>query len=76
MKEVVKNISQIQFEYFDDYIPAEVKSIWLQGLQSDEYYLKLCGSGGGGYLILWSEFNMENIKQRILKFPISEVSYL
>jgi mevalonate kinase len=35
-------------------IIPEFKSIWKQGIDSDAYYLKLCGAGGGGYLLGFS----------------------
>jgi mevalonate kinase len=25
--------------------------VWKNGLQTNDYYLKLCGSGGGGYIL-------------------------
>ena len=32
-------------------IPQSVVKIWQEGLDSDIYSLKLCGSGGGGYIL-------------------------
>ena len=32
-------------------IPQSVVNIWREGLDSNIYSLKLCGSGGGGYIL-------------------------
>jgi mevalonate kinase len=32
-------------------IPKEFRAIWKQGIETNDYYLKLCGSGGGGYIL-------------------------
>ena len=53
-------LSEFQFEYFSEMIPEKVRDIWGKGLQTGQYYFKLCGAGGGGYFIVYSndkEFN-------------------
>jgi mevalonate kinase len=32
-------------------IPQGFHELWKQGLDSEDYYLKLCGSGGGGFVM-------------------------
>ena len=32
-------------------IPDVFKKLWKQGIDTNSYYLKLCGSGGGGYIL-------------------------
>jgi mevalonate kinase len=32
-------------------IPATFHHLWQQGIDTNAYYLKLCGSGGGGYIL-------------------------
>ena len=32
-------------------IPDKFKPIWQEGIKSNDYNMKLCGSGGGGYLL-------------------------
>jgi len=32
-------------------IPKGFHDLWKQGLESEEYFLKLCGSGGGGFVM-------------------------
>lgn len=44
-------LSQFQFEHFNPMIPKLFVDLWEQGLQSKSYSLKLCGAGGGGFLM-------------------------
>lgn len=46
-----RTISQIQFEHFMEMIPEKIHPLWQKGLETGDFFLKLCGSGGGGYLI-------------------------
>ncbi len=49
--ENLNKLSQLQYTYFSDMIPYNYKQVWMDGLDSNDYNLKLCGSGGGGYLL-------------------------
>lgn len=49
--EKLKELSVYQFNHFNLMIPHDYKSLWKQGLESDDFYIKLCGSGGGGFLL-------------------------
>ncbi len=51
---VVRKISELQLEAFSEMIPEAYLHLWEKGLQTDEYYLKLCGAGGGGMILGWS----------------------
>lgn len=46
-----KQLSKIALNHFKPMIPEKFHQIWQQGIDSNEYYLKLCGSGGGGYIL-------------------------
>jgi mevalonate kinase len=48
-------ISKFQWDFFQEMIPSSVHEIWTRGLDSGDYILKLCGAGGGGYLLGYSE---------------------
>ncbi|MBF0361739.1 MAG: mevalonate kinase [Oligoflexia bacterium] len=45
------NISKFQFENFSPMILPEYQQLWKSGLDSGEFNLKLCGSGGGGLIL-------------------------
>ncbi|HRO07611.1 MAG TPA: hypothetical protein PK047_02010 [Saprospiraceae bacterium] len=47
-------LSRLQYDIFTDMIPDGFKNIWLKGLESGNYFLKLCGAGGGGMILGWS----------------------
>jgi mevalonate kinase len=47
----LQSISQFQIQYFKPFILPEYLNLWEQGLASEKFFLKLCGSGGGGYLL-------------------------
>lgn len=47
--EASKTLSSFVFGQMQWAIPQSLKPIWEEGLQSDKFCLKLCGSGGGGF---------------------------
>lgn len=47
----LKELSHIVFDNFKPMIPAQFHKLWERGIQTNDYYLKLCGSGGGGYIL-------------------------
>jgi mevalonate kinase len=47
----LKKLSHLVFENFTPMIPNSVKELWQQGFETNAYYLKLCGSGGGGFVL-------------------------
>ncbi|TVR74378.1 MAG: mevalonate kinase [Marinilabiliales bacterium] len=44
-------LSRFQLENMHEMIPDEFTGVWERGLVSGDYLLKLCGSGGGGFLL-------------------------
>lgn len=59
--EIVKEISSIQLECMDYMIVQQMMDLWKAGLASDEYYLKVCGAGGGGYYLAFSQKELDHI---------------
>ncbi len=49
--ENVKAISSLFLDNFKPMIPNKFEEIWRKGLETNGYYLKLCGSGGGGFVL-------------------------
>lgn len=47
----LKQLSHVVLDHFKPMIPKEFHNLWKQGIESNDYYLKLCGSGGGGYIL-------------------------
>ena len=52
-----KKLSAFQFEHYADMIPENVKSVWKEGLNSGDYFFKLCGAGGGGFFLVYTSNN-------------------
>lgn len=46
-----KALSMFQYEHLSPMIPKLYRDLWLEGIKTDQYYLKLCGAGGGGFLM-------------------------
>jgi mevalonate kinase len=47
----LKQLSNLLLENFTPMIPARFHEMWKKGIDSNAYYLKLCGSGGGGFIL-------------------------
>ena len=47
----VKQLSKVVLKHFKPMIPSSFHQLWKNGIESNDYYLKLCGSGGGGYIL-------------------------
>jgi mevalonate kinase len=51
----IKKLSHVVLDHFSPMIPGEFHQLWKQGIETNAYYLKLCGSGGGGYILGFTE---------------------
>lgn len=51
----VKSLSKVVLTNFKPMIPNAFHKVWENGLKTNDYYLKLCGSGGGGYILGFTE---------------------
>lgn len=47
----LKKLSVWAYEHFKPMIPESLYNVWKKGIDTNAYYLKLCGSGGGGYIL-------------------------
>ncbi len=60
----VKQLSVFQFHHLKEMIPQGFLKYWEEGLHKNEYLLKLCGSGGGGYLLGFTR-NYSTVKKKL-----------
>lgn len=71
----IADLSAFQFQHFTSMIPASCLSLWERGLHTQNFILKLCGSGGGGYLLVFIKDNyslMNEIRKHNLSIlPVS-----
>lgn len=69
----LKELSGLILENFKPMIPSVFHKYWKLGLESNAYYLKLCGSGGGGFILGFTQ-DIEQA-QKVLKDQKLEVIY-
>ena len=48
---LIPRYSEFQLSYFEAMIPQKMRSYFEYGIENGDFYLKLCGSGGGGYIL-------------------------
>ena len=69
----LKRLSKTVLTHFKPMIPEQFHSLWKTGIDTNTYYLKLCGSGGGGYILGFTEDISK--AQSVLKDHRLEVVY-
>ncbi|WP_185870451.1 mevalonate kinase family protein [Blattabacterium cuenoti] len=63
----VKLLSSWVFHHFRPMIPKNFWKIWEEGLFTNLHYLKLCGSGGGGFILVFTP-NYDLSKEKLKKY--------
>jgi mevalonate kinase len=58
-------LSNFQLINMNKFIPEKMCKVWKEGLKSESLIMKLCGSGGGGYLIAFA--SDKNKAQQFIK---------
>lgn len=53
-------------------IPLQFHELWQKGIETNEYYLKLCGSGGGGYILGFTE-DIDQAKKSLSDYKLEVV---
>ncbi|GAA3617041.1 mevalonate kinase [Flavivirga amylovorans] len=67
-----KSLSKVVLNHFKPMIPQQFHELWKKGIETNEYYLKLCGSGGGGYILGFTE-NIDRAKQALSDYKLEVV---
>lgn len=67
-----KKLSKVVLNHFKPMIPEEFHGIWQKGIDTNDYYLKLCGSGGGGYILGFTE-DLEKAKASLKDYKLEVV---
>jgi mevalonate kinase len=68
----MKSLSMVVLENFKPMIPSAFHKLWKQGIDSNDYYLKLCGSGGGGYILGFAQ-DYEKVKKQLSSYNLELV---
>ncbi|MDI1316163.1 mevalonate kinase [Flavobacterium sp.] len=67
-----KQLSKVVLNNFKPMIPEAFHGIWQRGIDTNDYYLKLCGSGGGGYILGFTE-DLEKAKKSLSDYKLEVV---
>ncbi|MFX0556456.1 mevalonate kinase [Maribacter sp. CXY002] len=68
----LKQLSHVVLDNFKPMIPSKFHELWKQGIDTNDYYLKLCGSGGGGYILGFTE-DIDKAKLALKDFKLEVV---
>jgi len=68
----LKQLSNVVLDNFKPMIPAKFHELWKQGIETNDYYLKLCGSGGGGYILGFTE-DLDKAKKALKDYQLEVV---
>ncbi len=53
-------------------IPNSFHDLWRKGIETNDYYLKLCGSGGGGFILGFTQ-DFQKAEDALKEFPLEVV---
>ena len=67
-----KQLSKVVLNHFKPMIPQQFHELWKKGIETNDYYLKLCGSGGGGYILGFTE-DMDKARQALKDYKLEVV---
>jgi mevalonate kinase len=67
-----KKLSKVVLNNFKPMIPEQFHGLWQQGIDTNDYYLKLCGSGGGGYILGFTE-DLEKARTALKDYKLEVV---
>jgi len=67
-----KKLSKIVLNNFKPMIPSQFHELWKKGIETNEYYLKLCGSGGGGYILGFTK-DIKKAQQSLKNYKLEVV---
>lgn len=72
LKEGMKMLSTFTLNHFSPMVPKQIRAVWKSGLDSDTFFLKLCGSGGGGMMLGYTD-DFEKIQSKVKTFKTEQV---
>ena len=70
--ESMYNLTSFQLQYMKDFFPKSMQKDVAKGLDNGDYFLKLCGAGGGGFVLGFTE-NWNATKNYLKNYPLEEI---
>ncbi|SDD56984.1 mevalonate kinase [Pricia antarctica] len=68
----LKQLSHVVLDNFKPMIPTKFHKLWQKGIETNDYYLKLCGSGGGGYILGFTQ-DIDKAKKALKDYNLEVV---
>ncbi len=68
----LKKLSNVVLTNFKPMIPKQFHDLWQKGIETNAYYLKLCGSGGGGYILGFTQ-DLKKAKKALKDYNLEVV---
>lgn len=67
-----REISEFQLRFLEKLIPVDFRQVWQDGLDGQLFKLKICGAGGGGFLLGIAK-DFEAAKESLIHYQILPV---
>jgi len=67
-----KKLSKVVLNNFKPMIPEQFHQVWQHGIDTNDYYLKLCGSGCGGYILGFTRY-LAKAKESLKNYKLEVV---
>lgn len=61
----LRALSQFQLKHLTFLIPDAYLDYWQKGIDTNKYYCKLCGAGGGGFILVFAKAEIENSQENL-----------
>lgn len=68
----LEKLSRFQYEEMDYFIPDTFQKLVKNGFDHGDYFLKLCGAGGGGYMLGFTS-NWDSTKEHLSQYTIDVI---
>lgn len=68
----LEKLSKFQYEEMDYFTPKSFRKVVKNGLDNGDYFLKICGAGGGGYMLGFTQ-NWGATREELAKYKIEEI---
>lgn len=68
----VHDLSAFQLHYMKEFFPKPLQKEVAAGLEHGDYYLKLCGAGGGGFMLGFTQ-NWETTQEKLKEYKLEEI---
>ncbi len=66
------NLTSFQLQYMKDFFPKDMQKVVAKGLNNGDYFLKLCGAGGGGFVLGFTA-DWEATQKHLKDYTLEEI---